>query len=81
MKLKKVIIPLVVTIFCCMYYAAFAIICAAGKISETGKTLGLVIPGIVVLISIFLFVYNYIAIRHEADELEKRETKEREQQE
>ncbi len=71
MRLKKVIIPLVVTILCCMYYAVFAIICAATDISKAGKAAGLVIPGIIVFISVILFIRNYQAVKREAEEMDK----------
>ena len=72
MKLKKVLIPLVVTLICCMYFACFAIIYAAGKVSYTGKILGIAIPGVIVVIAIALFVKNYANLRKEAAEFDAR---------
>ena len=54
-----------------MYYAVFAIICAATDISKAGKAAGLVIPGIIVFISVILFIRNYQAVKREAEEMDK----------
>lgn len=78
MKLKKVIVPLVITILCCMYYACFAIVYAAGKVSHNGKILGIVIPGIIVVISIVLFLKNYAELRKEAAEFDAKLAREKE---
>lgn len=72
MKLKKVIIPLVVTILCCMYYACFAIVYAVGRVSHTGKILGIAIPAVIVVLSIVFFVKNYAKLRKEAAEFDAR---------
>ena len=72
MKLKKVLIPLALTICCSFYFAAFAIICAARSVSGMALTLGILIPAIVVL-----FVRGYFEIRREAEESEKEKEKQK----
>ena len=68
MKLKKVLIPLALTICCSFYFAAFAIICAARSVSGMALTLGILIAGILVLVSVFIFVCGYLEIICEAEE-------------
>jgi len=72
MKLKKVLIPLALTICCSFYFAAFAIICAARSVSGMALTLG-----ILVLVSVILFVRGYFEIRREAEESEKEKEKQK----
>ena len=77
MKLKKVLIPLALTICCSFYFVAFAIICAARSVSGMALTLGILIPAIVVLVSVILFVRGYFEIRREAEESEKEKEKQK----
>lgn len=77
MKLKKVLIPLALTICCSFYFAAFAIICAARSVSGMALTLGILIPANVVLVSVILFVRGYFEIRREAEESEKEKEKQK----
>ena len=72
MKLKKVLIPLALTICCSFYFAAFAIICAARSVSGMALTLGILIP-----VSVILFVRGYFEIRREAEESEKEKEKQK----